>query len=205
MSLISVTGAHTLEAQRTITDLRLDQDHVEWIRVERSDSLFAHPNAVFLAGDLVVVTDPAAHDVVALDAASGQLKWRYLKPGRGPGEMQRPDQAAWHPDGVVVVDNGTHRLYLLSPSGDLLWEKPTPHGTFVSGVCSVQDGTLILNVASLPSHALVHFDPATGKDQVLPFPFAADDGLDAIPSAGAMTLSSQPPESSACGVVRRIY
>lgn len=165
------------QAPRNVVDLRLDLKRAAWIVEDADAALMFLPNMVAIIGDMVVVTDPEGPAVLAFDLRTGRQRWRHGRKGGGPGEWRAPVIAAWHPDGVLVVDNDRRRLYLLSRAGDLLSETPVPMGQFVGAICSFHDRTVLLSVAAIPSRSLilVHLDGSKAPEYR--YPFAASDVL----------------------------
>jgi len=192
-----VVGA---QGARRVRDLAIDPSKALWLREERSDSLLVNPNRVMVIDGLLIVTDPKAPAVIALDPETGRTVWRYDKEGRGPGEFKAPVLAAWHPNGILVVDDATARLFLFSRAGALIRESPVPGGLFVGGVCSYPDGSMLLSVPGPPQLALFSFRFGDTRGEPASFPFVSKgDNL----AGSAMDLTSTPPESGVCLASRK--
>lgn len=180
------------QSGRMVTELQLKYSDALWVVGGDSSGPLVNPNRIISSGSMIVITDPGAPGVVALDSRSGKEMWRYGKKGRGPGEMIQPVIASWHRDGAVVVDNGTRRLYFLANSGRLLEERSIPNGLFVAGICSLRTGEVILHypdpvgsglgITRSKSRAL----PKVSYPFAIPGPSMTDRALDltSLPSAG---------------------
>ncbi|MES2304883.1 MAG: hypothetical protein V4558_05220 [Gemmatimonadota bacterium] len=178
---------------RKVIELQLKYSDARWVVGGDSSGPLVNPNRIMASGSLVLITDPGAPGVVALDSRTGKELWRYGKKGRGPGEMIQPVLASWHPDGTVIVDNGTRRLYFIATSGKLLEERSIPNGLFIAGICSLRTGEVIVHYPDPVGSGL---GVIRSKSRALPkvaYPFAiggpsmTDRALDltSLPSAGS--------------------
>lgn len=175
--------APALPGQRRIVDAELPQSRLWQIGEGRDDTAIVAPNRITLIDGQLVLTDPQGPAVFAVDPGSGKTLWRYAHKGRGPGEMLQPVIAAWHPRGILVADNRTARLYLLSHQGKLLSEEGVPHGLFVSSMCSEADGAVVLNYATMSGTSLLTTRVGSRTATDIPFPFPPITG-DLNPSLG---------------------
>ncbi len=159
------------DAQRKITDFSLASQPPIWTRSGSADTTLIDAASLLIVAGRVYLIDPAAPAVSALDARSGSTLWRYSRKGHGPGEMLQPALLSWHPRGIVVVDRGTARLYLFSVDGKLLAEQGVPGGVFVGGLCSLNDGTIILSFATFSGSPLMSTRIGSNVAKKVAFPF----------------------------------
>ncbi len=190
--IVSATAArHAFAVQRNVTDFAIGEQHPLWLRGGEADTTLNAPNMIMVAEGRVYITDPRGPSVVAIDAVSGQTLWKYSRSGSGPGEMKQPVLLAWHPRGIVVVDNGTRRLYLLSSEGRLLKEQTVPHGAFINSICSFDDGRFVVNIAVMsgPSLFVGRFNSDSSAEFRFPFDFdkarPLDHSVDLVSTAAA--------------------
>lgn len=174
-----VVEAGVAQSGRTVREMSLTLRRAEWIVEDPDGKLLFLPNKIAIVGDRVVVTDPKGPAVLAFDLRTGRRLWRYAREGSGPGEMRAPVIPAWHPDGILVADNDTRRLYLLSPAGRLLSEVPAPMGQFMTALCAFRDRSVLVSVAGFPAQSLivVRLDGAKATGTSYPFPFSASTSL----------------------------
>ncbi|MES2306142.1 MAG: PQQ-binding-like beta-propeller repeat protein [Gemmatimonadota bacterium] len=182
-------------AQRTVRDLTLSDKSMLWIRGSETDTTILDPNRMLVSNGRIFLTDPQGPAVVGLDARTGRTIWRYSKRGSGPGEFRAPALASWHPQGVVVADNDTHRLYLFSTDGALAAEQAVPMGQFVAGLCSFANGDVLLYVPAPPSSALITVRLGSRVTNRFPFPF---DPSSPNLMAHALDLASVPANKYGC-------
>lgn len=157
-------AASTVTAQgvRQAKDVTISMQTAHWVVEDSIGQDLVNPNLLSVVRNTVVVTDPTAPAVVAYDLATGRRLWRYSKKGRGPGEMWEPGMSAWHPQGVVVVDNGARRLTILDMNGRFISAQPVPLGQFVTAICVRSNGDALINVPG-PEDQAVLVLPADGS------------------------------------------
>ena len=93
----------------------------------------------------VVYIGSADHHLYALDAATGELRWRY--------ETQGPVQSPTVADGVVYFGSSDHHLYVLDAvTGELLWRYETQDSvlppTVAEGVVYFRSGDVMYAVVA---------------------------------------------------------
>ena len=193
-------GAAPVHAQRRTTDLTLARQRPLWIRLDPEGTAIGSPNWVLVRNGRVFLTDYDGPAVLALDARTGATLWRYAREGNGPGEFRHPGSVFWHPRGVVAVDNSTRRLYLFSVDGRLLAEQGVPHGLFIGGGCSLDDGSMILDAAVMGGPSL--FRAAFGQEapEIVRFPF---DTAGAHPMHRVLALASASARAD-CFAARKL-
>ena len=202
---ISAAFTARLNAQRRYVDLDMSQPRL-WTRTsDDQDTTLVAPNRIIVAHGLLIVTDPRAPAVVALDLRTGTTIWRYAPhSGSGPGEMKQPDIAADNPRGVLVSDNGTHRLYLLSAaSGKLLQEHNTPNGRFITGLCSLHDGRLVLETATMSGTPFLLATLGSNDITPLRFPFDTGGHAQMLDFAADLAPVTLPSGATACTASRK--
>jgi hypothetical protein len=196
---LAVTVSPAAHAQRRITDFGVAKQAPLWLRLDADGTTLGNPNWHFVRNGRVYITDWDGPAVLALDARTGALLWRYAKEGSGPGEFRHPAFVVWHPRGIVVVDNSLLRLYLFSEDGRLLSEQTTPHGLSVDAVCSLDDGSMIISTVVLRGSPL--FRVRFGERAAQPFPFPFDTAV-VHPMHLAVDLAAAP--SVGCLIARKV-
>lgn len=100
----------------------------------------ASPASVDVGPRGVVLADRTTKGVVVLDHGLSLVS-RFGREGAGPGELQRPSDARWGPDGSVwVVDNSLGRATRFTVDGRYLGSVRTPS---LSGVPVREDAFLV--------------------------------------------------------------
>lgn len=164
VGLLSVGGSALAgQGPRRLITVPLAWEKAAWLAGGDESELFVRPNRIAVHGSQVIITDPGAPAVVALDAQTGKLLWRHEKRGSGPGELRQPVLSAGHPRGVVIADNQNRRLLLLSRAGRVMAEMTVPGGVFVAGLCGLSDGRVVLHFPDPVGSglAVVDFDKKT--------------------------------------------
>ncbi|MBK7595525.1 MAG: hypothetical protein IPJ11_09840 [Gemmatimonadetes bacterium] len=188
---------------RKLGDVVVALKSARWVVEDSLGQDLVNPNLLSIVRNVVIVTDPSGPAVVAYDLASGKRLWRYSKKGRGPGEMWEPGMAAWHPKGIVIVDNGARRLTVLDMKGRFVSAQPVPMGQFVTAVCVRPNGDALLNVPGREEDAMVLL-PANGSRErrygVL-FPPGSQNPLG---TGGAVDLVQTGGKSSKCIAARKM-
>ena len=78
---------------------------------------FQGPIGVAVVGEEVFVSDSGNHRIQRF-TAEGEFLVAFGQPGAGPGELDRPTDAAVDADGeVYVVDFGNDRVQVFAPGG----------------------------------------------------------------------------------------
>ncbi|MDT8369664.1 MAG: 6-bladed beta-propeller [Longimicrobiales bacterium] len=73
----------------------------------------------------VYILDYRARAIHVVDS-TGHLIRTMGRPGRGPGELERPASFRVYPDSVVVVDQGNQRFQSFTDAGEPLGSQPIP-------------------------------------------------------------------------------
>jgi outer membrane protein assembly factor BamB len=122
-----------------------------WTQPIRTFGLSPAPT---LMNGLVCMTasqETGEYALYALDAASGQDRWRY--------ELEEiPQTNAAAKDGVFYVSSGRELLYAVAATGQLRWREPA--GDRISTTPAVAGG---LVVVMTQSYQVIAFDAATGR------------------------------------------
>jgi hypothetical protein len=140
-----------------------------------NDTLFAGPTRLAIADGLVVVGDDMAARLVALDRATGEVKWTFGGPGAGPREFRGlADIAVTHAGMIWVVDFGNGRIAELSPTGEF-------HGV-----------RMLHHLPAPPASILPLEDRAIAMSQGAPEPFM-EIGLDSFELRRAFALAWPDP------------
>jgi hypothetical protein len=194
------SGTSALQGQRRTTDFSPARQAPLWSRSDPDGTTLGTPNWLLVSDGRVYLTDYNGPAVVALDARSGAILWRYSKEGSGPGEFRHPGIVFWHPRGAAVIDNHTARLYLFSPDGALLAEQGVPRGLFFANGCSLADGSMILSAAAVMGPSL--FVSSFGRPTADPFRFPFDT-VRLHPNYRIMELASASG-GAACFAARKL-
>jgi len=144
-------------------------------------------------GDLVWATPAVNGDVVyagsdddglfALDAATGNQKWRFTT---GPCKVKRkvgPEGARCDVDGIAIADDGTlyaasDGLYAVRPDGTLKW-KFSPNGSHCASTPAIAaDGTVYIGCQDDTFYAVT-------PDGQKKWDVRMDDDVDSSPAIGA--------------------
>ena len=123
-----------------LTALKATNGELLW-KFETADQKHSAPTVT--SG--VVYIGSADHHLYALDAATGELRWRY--------ETQGPVQSPTVADGVVYFGSSDHHLYVLDAvTGELLWRYETQDSvlppTVAEGVVYFRSGDVMYAVVA---------------------------------------------------------
>ena len=110
--------------------------------------------------------------VLALDRATGEVRWRRTFEAPAPPESFHPDAAPATPtalsDGArVIVYFATFGLAALDLDGEVLWEARLPYPGYVFGLGAsplLADGRVIVPRDGAPEAAVLAFDVETGEE-----------------------------------------
>jgi hypothetical protein len=165
-----------------------------WAIGGERDSLLLMPGPMVSTARRVYVADLAASRLVALDPVDGSLAWIVGGQGAGPGEFRDPRALAATPDGgAVVADIANARLTFVSPEGRITHELGFPGVGYVSSMCTLADGSLLLATLE-PGRPLVHMAPDGSVRGHYPLPWP--DLRDAHPLATTARLATAPDHRS---------
>lgn len=165
-----------------------------WAIGGEQDSLLLMPGPMASTARRVYVADLAESRLVALDPADGSLAWIAGRKGAGPGEFRDPRALAATPDGgAVVADIANARFTFVSPDGRVTRELQFPGVGYVSSMCALADGSLLLATME-PGRPLVHMAPDGSVRGRHPLPWP--DLGDAHPLATTARLATAPDHRS---------
>jgi hypothetical protein len=165
-----------------------------WTVGGEQDSLLLMPGPMASTARHVYVADLASSRLVALDPADGSVAWIVGRMGAGPGEFRDPRGLAATPDGgAVVADIRNARLTFVSPDGRVTRELAFPGVGYISSMCALADGSLLLATME-PGRPLVHMAPDGSVRGRHPLPWP--DLRDAHPLATTARLATAPDHRS---------
>jgi serine/threonine-protein kinase len=142
-------------AEGVLFALRLSDGKILWQTTVATSGACGTPT---VAGGLVFDAtgvdgdDPAAKGVVAVDAATGAVRWRYSS----PSQNQTYTPAVSDGRAYVVSEDGTV-VALNSATGALIWTTPT--GAANEALAALADGAVYV---ATNGHTLVALDALTG-------------------------------------------
>ena len=111
-----------------MTRLEMGGGYVRMVSQDDDDlGALAETGLVWPAGILLsdagqlFISDEAKHQIVVIDAESGDEVRRFGERGAGPGQLDRPSLMSWDADGNILVAEGrNHRIQRLTPDGESL-------------------------------------------------------------------------------------
>lgn len=116
-----------------------------WLRGGETDSLLLLPLDVTANAKTVFILDGGGKRVVALNASDGSLAWTAGGPGAGPEEFRMPTaMSLTHSGNLLVADQQNGRISIVGPTGKVTGHILFSGYTYVQGLCSLADGSMLL-------------------------------------------------------------
>ncbi|HEY2475152.1 MAG TPA: PQQ-binding-like beta-propeller repeat protein [Candidatus Cybelea sp.] len=154
------------------------------VKLGRKNTAVGYP---VVANGMVVVAIYGGGELIALDAATGMVRWKKGKPGRGHG---RGWVGAAYDNGVIFANplytSGKHNIGMFAfdeQSGEQLWAVPVPGEWALSSPPTATSGTVYTGAAGDSGFVYAYAEPS-GALQWKEFVDGGEDSSPAVTSEG---------------------